>query len=62
MLARHAHVVGAAVARLRRARSGRKVAIRATYQPSGRIYTAGCRKATLASWIAGVRAVIATLS
>lgn len=42
--------------------SGRKVAIRATYQPSGRTHSAGCRTTTLASWIAGVRAVIASLS
>jgi len=42
--------------------TGRKVAIRTSYQPSARTHRAGCRDTTLASWIAAVRAIITTLS
>lgn len=42
--------------------TGRKVAIRTSYQPSARTCRAGCRDTTVASWITAVRAIITTLS
>jgi serine/threonine protein kinase len=44
------------------ASTGRKVAIRTSYQPSGQTYRAGCRDTSIGSWIAAVRAVITALT